>query len=576
MTRSVELTLGTSLVLALACTPRPTAEKLVTPPIREDQFVRVVGRGFVVNGDVPFRFVGANAAIMHGTAAREGAEEVLDAIARDALSVVRIWALGEADGDGRDWQRTVAFRLGPDEWVEESFVHLDHVLAAARERNLRVVVVLANRWGDRGGFPQYLRWTGVEPRRRNLLPAELTHVLTDELARKLYRTYVERIVTRTNTVNHVAYRDDPTIFSWELANELGAQDCTSQRALVAWTREMSELVRRLDPNHLVAAGQLGWKDTQGLAWWTEIASLPDVSYVDHHVYPESLASHRVSDIAPLVDDRANVALNVLGRPLVIGEVGVPRTAPFGAHRSELLSSMLARFDADGVAGAMVWIYRPDDERDDRHGIWPSGTRAEESTDTRTMLRARALAWVGREVEITNARVRDATPTDALGSRELETYLPWPEGEWHEGQHAWNGALNPWAFAEGCVEAAHGELGYAIEMPFDGPPLTFEVTTYGLPTQAHLALRVEVDGVFVGTFDDNGAYHSEDASALERAFGHATREHYLRFVAAAAGAAAHLDRFTRELPGLGLLAISTRPRRPPAPVPSREPPLPPVQ
>jgi len=41
--------------------------------------------------------------------------------------------------------------------LASSFAHLDRVLVAAWARRLRVIVVLANRWSDYGGFPRYLR-----------------------------------------------------------------------------------------------------------------------------------------------------------------------------------------------------------------------------------------------------------------------------------------------------------------------------------------------------------------------------------------------------------------------------------
>jgi mannan endo-1,4-beta-mannosidase len=35
----------------------------------------------------------------------------------------------------------------------------------------------------------------------------------------MYKNFLTALVTRVNTVTGVAYRDDPTIFAWELINE---------------------------------------------------------------------------------------------------------------------------------------------------------------------------------------------------------------------------------------------------------------------------------------------------------------------------------------------------------------------
>ena len=88
--------------------------------------------------------------------------ETLEAAASDGLNVVRIWALGERASDAPSWTREYSFRLGRGGWVEESFEHLDRVLDEARRLGLRVILVLANRWGDHGGVPQMLRWCGEQ------------------------------------------------------------------------------------------------------------------------------------------------------------------------------------------------------------------------------------------------------------------------------------------------------------------------------------------------------------------------------------------------------------------------------
>lgn len=44
-----------------------------------------------------------------------------------------------------------------------------------------------------------------------------------------YQGYIEAVLTRVNTVNGRRYSDDPTVFSWELANEpSGTVDITGQ------------------------------------------------------------------------------------------------------------------------------------------------------------------------------------------------------------------------------------------------------------------------------------------------------------------------------------------------------------
>ncbi|HKO59800.1 MAG TPA: hypothetical protein VJV03_01455, partial [Pyrinomonadaceae bacterium] len=84
-----------------------------------DAFVRARGSRFVVQGK-PFRFAGANVAIMYRDEDRERMPETLAVAARSGIRVVRVWAFGEGGPDDvgpiadfADWPRTHPFRRTP-------------------------------------------------------------------------------------------------------------------------------------------------------------------------------------------------------------------------------------------------------------------------------------------------------------------------------------------------------------------------------------------------------------------------------------------------------------------------------
>jgi mannan endo-1,4-beta-mannosidase len=65
----------------------------------------------------------------------------------------------------------------------------------------------------------------------------------------------------------VAYKDDPTIFAWELGNELRCRvDLVVNPTLcnpdvtTAWADEMAKHIKSIDKNHMVAMGDEGWLD----------------------------------------------------------------------------------------------------------------------------------------------------------------------------------------------------------------------------------------------------------------------------------------------------------------------------
>ena len=178
-------------------------------------FVRVEGTSFFI-GDEPFAFVGANAAVVHGRRHRDALDRVLDAAETDGLRVIRVWALGERPEGAPAWSRDYAFRVGPDGWIAASFEHLDRVLEAARARDLRVIVVLANRWRDYGGAPQYLRWTATpfDPdASEGVPPLELVRFWDCPRCAWLYREHARQVIERVSSITGVAYRDDPTILA---------------------------------------------------------------------------------------------------------------------------------------------------------------------------------------------------------------------------------------------------------------------------------------------------------------------------------------------------------------------------
>lgn len=358
-------------------------------------FVRVEGTRFVVGGRT-FRFVGANASILHGALRRASAERALDAMAADGLRVVRLWALGEHVADGDDWARDYVFRMGPEGWVEGSFVHLDRVLAGARARGLRAIVVLANRWADYGGVPRYLAWTGALPpdHAAPLDDAMLLRFFTDVTVAGLYRDHVARVVGRVNTVTGIAYRDDPTVLAWELINESDAPR-RGRDALVTWTREMARYVRSIDPNHLVAAGHIGYTRREQRDTWLALQRIPEIGYADAHAYPTSHgAVQSPSELDDMIDDHAQLAHHVLGKPLVWGEVGFSTRAAtvLGRPRRWWFERFLARAERDGVAGVLAWTYCTGSDPPDEHGIFFEGARAAGTRDVRAVYARYAARW----------------------------------------------------------------------------------------------------------------------------------------------------------------------------------------
>ncbi len=339
------------------------------------RFVSTNGARFVVDGR-PFRFTGANTAVIYGDEERERMGETFRQAALDGVGVVRVWAFGEsAEDDGKpggvtrdEWLKPHPFRRGPDDWNEEAFENLDRVLDEAARHNLRVLICLGNWWRDTGGVVRYLRWAGLPDAADDSQPFGINieramPFYTNDETRRLYREHVRRIVARRNHITGVMYRDDPTIFGYELMNE--AQAPTGRWAeRRAWMAEMSAFVKSLDPDHLIAPGTWGYRTSWERREWLEEHRLPTIDYCDAHIYPRDDTDSFVDSpeaLREFIDNRAAAALSI-NKPLVMGEFGMGTEGYKGFSQVEWFRAYFESSARAGVGGAIYWIMTPDPRR----------------------------------------------------------------------------------------------------------------------------------------------------------------------------------------------------------------------
>ncbi|MCM3906311.1 MAG: cellulase family glycosylhydrolase [Pyrinomonadaceae bacterium] len=337
-------------------------------------FVQTRGSRFVVD-EQPFRFAGANVAIMYRDEDRERMPETLRQAAQVGMRVVRVWAFGEGGpgdvgplADFADWPRTHPFRFRPGEWNEEAFVHLDKVIVEAQRHNIRVQICLTNWWRDTGGVAQYLRWAGINDADDDSFPFGVNPeramlFYTNETTRRLYREHLEKLATRRNSVTGTLYRDDPTIFGWELMNE--AQAVTGRWGeRRAWIAEMSAYLKSLDPKHIIAPGTWGYRTAAERREWLADHRLPNIDYCDVHNYPrpdEDSFVDSPSALREFINNRAAAAFSI-NKPLVFGEFGMGVEGYKGFSQVEWFRAFLEGNIRAGVSGAMFWILTPDSNR----------------------------------------------------------------------------------------------------------------------------------------------------------------------------------------------------------------------
>ena len=81
---------------------------------------------------------------------------------------------------------------------------------------------------------------------------------TSQMCRTWFKQFVTMMLSRTNTVTQTAYRDDASIFAWELINEPRVMGDGSGDILQEWIDDMSAFVKGLDEKHLLTVGSEGF------------------------------------------------------------------------------------------------------------------------------------------------------------------------------------------------------------------------------------------------------------------------------------------------------------------------------
>ena len=194
------------------------------------QFVRREGTRFTIGGET-YRFAGANmwyAAYLGADAPygnRDRLRRELDRL-RD-LGVTNIRILASSETSPLRGAISPSFRDTSTAYSETLLGGLDYALAEMARRGMRAVLYLTNFWEWSGGMMTYLSWTNGG-RYLNMndpahpwpeFPDMTSGFYANDQAVGLYHHYVGALVGRTNGITGRAYADDPTIMSWQLANE---------------------------------------------------------------------------------------------------------------------------------------------------------------------------------------------------------------------------------------------------------------------------------------------------------------------------------------------------------------------
>lgn len=313
---------------------------------KEPQFVTVENGRFMVGGK-PYSYVGANfwyGAIL-GSQGEGGDRDrllrELDILCANGIGNLRILVGGDGP-DGVPSRIEPTLQKAPGQYNDAILDGLDFLLAEMRKRDMKAVLYLNNSWEWSGGYSQYLEWAGAG---KAPIPAVdgwepfmqyVAQYAQNPAAQKLFSNYVRDMVTRTNRYTGVRYAEDPTIMAWQIGNEPRSFNPDNATAFLGWMSEISALIKRLDPNHLVSTGSEGQMGCEGdLTVVERLHADPNVDYMTIHIWPfnwgwvtaEELGGVRldtaIANTRTYIDAHLDIARRI-GKPLVLEEFGFPR------------------------------------------------------------------------------------------------------------------------------------------------------------------------------------------------------------------------------------------------------------
>ncbi|CAO2839136.1 unnamed protein product [Amaranthus hypochondriacus] len=339
--------------------------------------VQKKGHQFTVNGK-PFYFNGFNTYWLMVFAAdqstRAKVTEVFQQASSVGLSVCRTWAFN--DGQYRALQKS------PSVYDEDVFKGLDFVVSEAKKYNIRLILSLVNNWNDYGGKAQYVKWG--KDSGSNVSSDD--DFFSDPLLKIYYKNHIKMVLNRVNTFTNITYKDDPTIFAWELMNEPRCTADPSGDKLQAWIQEMAAYVKSIDPKHLLEIGLEGFYGPSTLdraqfnpnTYATQVGTdfirnhqVLGVDFASVHIYADSWISPTISDAhlqfyQSWLQAHIEDAEKTLKMPVVFAEFGVSvkdqgynssfRDTTYNMVYKTLLNS--AKKGGSG-AGSLIWQLFPD-------------------------------------------------------------------------------------------------------------------------------------------------------------------------------------------------------------------------
>lgn len=307
-------------------------------------YIKVQNNQFIKN-DKPYHFIGTNFWYGAHLAAKESGDRKrllneLNVLKQNGITNLRIMAGSEGE-DHLPYSIPVSMQPKPGVYNEDVLEGLDFLLSEMQKRDMHAVVCLSNFWYWSGGLSQYVSWVTNEaiPYPNDTDDWEkymrfTAKFYTNNDAITAYNQHLDKVINRVNSITQIPYSEDPTIMSWELANEPYAMQ--NKKAYLKWIENSSSHIKQLAPNQLITIGGEG---NTPFPWFTNNSCLSDynfdsLDYITIHIWiqnwewynpnkHEKTYNKAISKAKNYILEHVAIAKS-LNKPLVLEEFGISR------------------------------------------------------------------------------------------------------------------------------------------------------------------------------------------------------------------------------------------------------------
>jgi mannan endo-1,4-beta-mannosidase len=366
-------------------------------------FVKVENGQFTIN-NTPYYFMGTNFwyGPILGSKGKEGDRsrliKELDFMKSNGIVNLRILVGAEGPEDNK-YRVKPSLQPKPGEYNQKLLDGLDFLMAEMGKRDMRAVLFLNNSWDWSGGIGQYLEWNGFGESpcipeadfNWNAFQAFNGRFYGCKPCVEQYYNHVRFILSRTNVYNGLKYTEDPTIMTWEIANEPRPFGKEFIPDFENYIQNTASLIKSIDKNHMVTTGTEGIVGSQdSVEFYEKLHSNPNIDYLTFHIWPKNWRWLDIKNIPSTINlaiektndyiDKHIAIAKKLNKPIVAEEFGIPRdkhgyspnesTICRDSYFENIFKKISEASKNKGVlAGCNFWTYSGFGRPSKRNDIW---------------------------------------------------------------------------------------------------------------------------------------------------------------------------------------------------------------